>query len=150
MRIKSSLAVAVAVLTACLAPCAIHALPKPCDLLTAQGASAMLGSPVKPLMQMDVYCGYQSTSENVNVAVSLSSAAGATAATLKALASPGDTSEAIPGLGDSNLLIARGGDSYTLAVIYHGQLVSISVVKRHSPALKAAIVQAVKQMLTKL
>lgn len=152
MRIQSFIVVVAGCLAVLSNASAAHAAAKPCDLLSSQDASALLGTPVKPLMQMDQYCGYQSISqkENTNVGLSLSSAAGATAATLNALVAKGDTTETIAGLGDSNLLITKGRDMYTFAVIYHGQLVSISMAKRPSPALKAALIAEMRGILGKI
>jgi hypothetical protein len=150
MRIQTSLAVAAAALVVFTTPSAAHAAPKPCDLLIPQSASAIFGTPVKPMMDSGEYCFYQSSSENANVGMSLSSAAGATPATLNALVSKGDTSEAIAGLGDQNLLITKGSDTYTLVVIYHGELVSITAVKRRNPAMKAAMIATMRQILGKL
>jgi hypothetical protein len=149
MRIKSSLAFAAAILAASFTPCAAYAAPKACDLFTAQIATSILGTPVKSLVQMDEMCGFQSTSENENAILSVSSAAGAKPGTLNALVSKGDTSEVIAGLGESNIFITKGHDMCTLTVIYHGQVVSIAETKRPIPAMKTTMIQVMRQVLTK-
>ena len=152
MRIQLFLAVAAASLAVVTTPRPAHAATKPCDLLSSQDATALLQTPVKPLLQMDRYCGYQYISDkvNTNLGLSLSSAGAANAATLNKLAGKGDTTETIADLGDANILIGKDRDLYTLTVIYHGQLLSLAASKRQSPELKAAVIQEMRVILAKI
>jgi hypothetical protein len=150
MRIQPFLTVVAACLALFSTTSAAYALGKPCDLFTLQSATAILGTPVKPMMASDEYCFYQSSTKNADVGMSLSSAAGAAPGLLGKLVTKGDTSEAIAGLGDQNLLIAKSTDTYSLVVIYHGQIVSLTAADRRTPAMKAALIAAMRQIMGKI
>jgi hypothetical protein len=58
--------------------------------------------------------------------------------------------ESLPGLGDQNLLLVRSSNQNGLVVIYHQKILTLSVQRHMTPDLKAAMVQAMRQILSKL
>jgi hypothetical protein len=152
MRLKAALPVAVVLVVLFAAPSGANALPKACDLLTAQGAASLLGGPAGLLMDGGVVCGYSAKSGGGTATFSLSEG-GATDANLammtRDIGGGGYQKETISGLGDQCVYVVRTGDHLSLTVFYHKNVLVLSVVKKATPEIKAAMIQSMKQMLAK-
>jgi hypothetical protein len=62
---------------------------------------------------------------------------------------PGQTTEPAPGLGETGLYFTSPAES-TVAVLYRAKVLTISVQSSKNPGLKAALVQAARQILGKM
>jgi hypothetical protein len=160
MRHKSGLYVAATLL--CMfeySGVALAAPAKACNLMTRQAAAAIFGGPVDPGVGGDTsvgdICEYNGPGSHQQVSVGLidtktyglSPAAVFKIAT--AQASTGHTSETISGLGESNLFIASPTDS-SISVLYHAKILTVGATGSKNPGLKAALVQAARQILGKM
>jgi hypothetical protein len=129
------------------------ATPKACDLLSAQTATSLLGGPVNaPIDMQGIMCGYSTKTGSATVGLTVTQ--GMSANDFRMIATAGAASHAaveqISGLGDQSYLIGAAADRSSLLVSYHQQTLTLSVVKKMTPDLKAAMIQAMKQILAKL
>ena len=138
-------------------PSARAAAPTACDLLSAQTAASLAGGPVgKPIDKNGKSCVYPIAGKITSIQVILTDAPGTSGADAIApyqkLPASAAKTETIPGLGDQNLLVAtiRGPREDILMVVYHQKMVALSVEAPNTPELKAAMIEAVKQMLTQI
>jgi hypothetical protein len=153
MRIQSSSSFAGALLVLLVAPPAAYAAPpNTCELFNPQAAATLFGGPLQPPMPVGAMCMYTNASGPV-ITLSVSPApgsAGADFVRVKMGAGPGDTTESIPGLGDQNLFDARPNGWNVLTVFSLQKMLTFSVQKHLSPALKAAMIQAARQIIAKI
>jgi hypothetical protein len=154
MRTQDALSIAAALcvaFTATLAPAATP--PKVCELLDAQTAASLAGSAVgSPMEVPTVVCGYSSAGATVSLALRdmPGTSGGEAIQAMKRTTLQGAQTESIPGLGEQNFLIVKTPNQNSLTVLYHKKLLSLSVQRRMTPELKTAMVQAMRQMLSKL
>ena len=157
MKMQAAISVTAVLLVLFITPSSAHATPKACDLLSAQTATTLAGSPVgKPTDAEGASCTYQVTGKNASVQVILADAPGTKGSdaieSYKKASMAGAKTETIPGLGDENLLvgISRGMNQNILMVLYHQKMVALTVMGQATPELKAAMIQAVKQMIAQI
>jgi hypothetical protein len=62
-------------------------------------------------------------------------------------AAAGQKSETIPALGEWNCYAWNGLTDYTLTVLYHGKVLSLLSSGSKNPSLKAALTQAMRQVM---
>jgi hypothetical protein len=158
MKFQTAIPVTAALFVLFIAPSSARAAaPTACDLLSAQTAALLAGGPVgKPIDKNGKSCMYPITGKITSVQVIMTDAPGTSGA--DAIASyqkmPASTAktETIPGLGDQNLLVVmnRGPRENILMVLYHQKMVALSVEGPNTPELKAAMIQAVKQMIAQI
>lgn len=153
MRIQSASSIATALLILVIAATTALAAPvNSCELFNPQAAATLFGGPLQPPMAMGTMCMYTNASGPV-VQLAVGPASGASGADFvkaKMGASPGDATESIPGLGDQNLFDARPNNWNVLTVFYHQKMLVFSVQKHLTPALEAAMIQAVRQIIAKI
>jgi hypothetical protein len=153
MRIQPASTIAVILFALLIATNAAYAAPpNSCDLFNPQAAATLFGGPLQPPMPVGTMCMYTNASGPV-ITLSVSPApgpAGANFVRAKIGAGPGDTTESIPGLGDQNLFDARPNGWNVLTVFSHQKMLTFSVKKHLSPALKAAMIQAASQIIAKI
>jgi hypothetical protein len=158
MKLHTAIPVTAALFVLFIAPSTARAAtPKACDLLSAQIASSLAGSPVgKPADMSGKSCRYSVTGKRTSVQVIVTEAPGTSGAdaiaTYKKMPASTAKTETIPGLGDQNLLVVmiRGPQESILMVVVHEKMVALSVEEQFTPELKAAMVQAMKQMIAQL
>ena len=102
-----------------------------------------------------ILCGYSGKSSNASVALHLDYAPGSDGSdmipAMRMAAAQVGTSESIPGLGDRNLLSIMRPARNAIVVYYHNKMLSLTIDNRPmTPDLKAAMVQAMRQMVGKL
>ena len=156
MRIRKALAVSASfavLFTACSV--AHAALPTACQLLDAQTAARLAGGAVATTVDgREILCAYGLKSGNANVLLQVNYAPGTdgsdTIPAMRMAAGQVGTAESIPGLGDHNLLYTKGSQGSFFLVYYHQKMLQLSVGRQLTPDLKAAMVQAIRQMLSKL
>jgi len=131
--------------------------PKACNLLDAQTAVSIVGSPVStPIDMQGMGCVYQTTSGSETVELVMVDSAGTDGAiTMRNLQmvsaqSQGTTTESIPSLGEQNFLLVRNSNLNGLMVLYHQKMFTLSVQKHMTPDVKAAMVQAMRQVLSRM
>jgi hypothetical protein len=148
MHMKLSLST----LALALAACSIaRAAPvKPCDLLTQEAASRLLGAPAEPPVDQGVLCRFSHSADSeVAVAVVEAGRNGAQLFTAVVQPGEGETAEPVPGLGELSSFIHSATHS-SLAVLFHGRILTLGVRNSANPELKAALVQTAKDMLARL
>jgi hypothetical protein len=138
----------------------VLAAPKTCDLISAQTAAAIFGGPTGPgTEQVIATAGRQcvfETDGGGEVALGLMDKANMASLNAKPAdiprllnePQPGQHTETIPSLGEWNTLIASPADT-SLYVLQHGYLITLSASGSKNPALKASLVQAARQAMTK-
>jgi len=157
MRCKSALYIAAVLLIVFESSSLALAAPATaCKLLTQQAAAAIAGESVAPGIGADTgggdICEFNSSSGQVSVGVIDTKTYGmAPAAVFKISVqpSPGQTSEPVAGLGETCLFLASPADS-SVAVLYRARILLISAQGSKNPGLKAALVQAARQILGKM
>ena len=153
MRIQPANSIAVALFALLVATTAAYAAPlNSCELFNPQAAATLFGSPLQPPMPVGTMCMYSNASGPV-ITLSVSPApgsAGADFVRVKMGAGPGDTTESIPRLGDQNLFDARPNNWNVLTVFSHQKMLTFSVQKHLTPALKATMIQAARQIIAKI
>jgi hypothetical protein len=131
--------------------------PKACTLITQQQAAAIFGAPVKPPLDATIACIFDPVTPapeshvNMNIVAMDGAPAGTMANAYKQTMHKDyatDTVESVPGLGEQNREIIST-HKITINVLYHDAIVSLIVTNSTNPHLKADMIQAVKQALTK-
>jgi hypothetical protein len=154
MRIHAALSTAISFLFFITAPCTSHAAsPKACDLLSSQMAVVLAGGPVTDHMDAGFLCLYPSDSAGTQVSLSVTNASASDADSYmqaKGGAGPGDAYESIPGLGDQNLFVVGANQKHSFIVFYHNKEVFLFVHRKMTPELKAAMIQAMKEIIPKI
>jgi len=155
MRTQAIISLTAALLLLLTATSAAHAAtPKACELLDAKTAASLAGSAVgAPADVQGVGCFYTTKSGSATVGLTMADApanAGSDVTRAMKMASPGATTESIPDLGDQNLLIVRTSNQNGLMVVYHHKTLSLAVQQRMTPDLKAAMIKAMRQIMSKL
>jgi len=158
MRIHAALAGVTSLLVLLLvAASACAATPKACDLFTAQTAAALVGEAVgTPKDVQGKGCTY-TTKSGALVGLGIQDMTSDDAksymvAMISMISAPAHT-ESIPGLGERNFLVVRPdsqNDKNALLVYYHQKQVTLGVQRKMTPDLKAAMVQAIRQILSKI
>jgi hypothetical protein len=136
---------------------ACAATPKACDLFTAQTATALAGEAVGAPKDIEGKgCSYTTKSGaliGLSVAdMSPDDAKNYMVAMMSMVKSPA-TTESIPGLGEQNFLLVRPEsqkNKNALLVIYHKKSLTLGVQRKMTPDLKAAMAQAMRQILSKI
>jgi len=127
--------------------------PKACDALPPQTAAALAGGPVGSAMDVGAMCAYVLKSGGSVGLVFQPIQPGDEAKSVQvqqSAAGPGVTTETVSGLAGPAVLIMRPGNMNVLAAGYHAKVVLLSVPGKMTPALKSAMIQAMKQALAKL
>jgi hypothetical protein len=127
------------------------AVPKACDLLTAQTAASLLGGPVgAPTDVQGMICSYSTKTAIVSLSV-VAQPALTVADFSRAMQVSGQQTgiQQVLGLGDAGFFNPGGGDRNTVNVLYHHQAVSFSVQKKLTPQLKSQMIDQMKQWLAK-
>jgi len=138
---------------------------KACDFMNPQTASSVFGATVNAGREETVAEGAQQcvfdhddpaasgqiafglTDVNA-MAASMGVSSAAIIPIIKQSAS-GQKSETIPALGEWNCYSWNGLTDYTLAVLYHGKVLSLVSSGSKNPNLKAALTQAMRQVMQK-
>jgi len=134
---------------------------RPCDALTQQVASAIYGAPVQAGAEQDFgivhNCNFLAPGghEGFFLAFYDEENAAAAARAFKIgmaaqQATPGVTTEPIPGLGESAYYYKTAADSGNVIIVYHGTLIALGASGSTNPGFKAAMLQATKQVLGEL
>ena len=138
------------------------ATPKACDLLTAQTAASLAGEAVGAQKEEEAKdnkgsgCKYTSKSGgNIGIAIVDMAADDAKSymAAMKSMVAAPAATEVIPGLGEQNFLLVRPesqSNKNALLVIYHGKSLTLGVQRKMTPDLKAAMVQVMRGILSKI
>jgi hypothetical protein len=151
-------ALAAALLALAFAPAASRAAtPAPCDLLPAKTAATLAGEAVgAPKDIQGKGCTYTAKSGAVIGLVvadmAPDDAKNYMSAILSMVTAPA-TTESVSGLGEQNFLLVRPDSQHNknaLLVIYHGKSLTLGVQRKMTPDLKAAMVQAMRQILSKI
>jgi len=157
MRCKSALYIA-AVLFVVLetSGVALAAPATACNLLTQQAAAAISGGPVAPGIGADTgggdICDFNGSTSTVSVGLIDTKTYGLSPAAVFKIAvqpSPGQSSESISGLGETSLFLASPTDS-SIAILYHAKILVVGATDSKNPGLKAALIQAARQILGKM
>ncbi len=158
MRLHAALAGVTSLLVFLLAASSAHAAtPTACDLLTAQTAAALAGEAIgAPKDVQGKGCTY-TTKSGANIGFVITDMAADDAknyvASMRLMVTAPATTELIPGLGDQNYLLVRPEsqkNKNALQVIYHQKLLTLGVQRKMTPDLKAAMVQFMRQTLSKI
>jgi hypothetical protein len=139
-------------------PSIVHAAPpKACDLLGAQTAASLLGTPVGTPVDVKNGGGCTYTSRTGGATVSLAVADSGTdgvqtvvAMQVMASREQGATTKSIPGLGEQSFLATRTSNKNFIMLVYHQKTVVLAVQRPMTPDLEKTMVQTVRQVLTKL
>jgi len=131
------------------------ATPSACQLLNSQAASSLLGSPANPPMDGGgVVCIYSDKGASKTLSLNIQSATfrASDFETQTRMQGFGATnSEVVPGVGEANKLLFFSGDHSALMVLYHGELLTLGVMRmKMTPDLKTAMIQTMKQILGKI
>ena len=160
MRSKFGLAIAAVPLFLFNTSSVAFAAPaKVCDLMTGETAAAVLGRPVKagreevigagtaqcvfetPNGSQSVYAGWMDPKALMGVT--------AAAALKVAQMDKSQTSESISGIGEAALFSASAMES-KVTVLYRERLILVGTVSSKNPGVKAALIQAAKQIMGKM
>jgi hypothetical protein len=144
---------------------AVAAPVKACSYITPQTASATLGSPVGTGTEQSLpMAGEQCVFTHEEPAApgqitfgvtdinAMATGFGASATSVLPIikdAAHGQTTETIPSLGEWNAYAWNGLIDYTLTVIYHGKVLSLTVSGAKNANLKAAMAQTMRQIMQK-
>lgn len=157
MRLRALSPYAFAFLMLALVPRVAHADgPKACELLNAQTAASLAGGPVAaPFDLQGIGCSYVSQAAGTTVGLTITEAEKTTPADFQHMREmtgkqDGAKTESIPGLGEHNFFVERTSQENGLVVLYHQKMLSLGVKKRMTPALKAQMIQLMKQFLAKI
>jgi hypothetical protein len=156
MRIPASLlAVAAPFILFTIPSVACAATSKACDLLSPQTAASLAGGPVNaPVEIPGMGCLYSAKTGAATVGLSVNDVQGTGSTNftrqMQMSVGQGATMEQIPGLGEQSGLVVRTSGDNSLTVLYHQKTLTLSAQKKMTPELKAAMVEAMKQILTKL
>ena len=156
MRTPAIHSLTAALLVLFTATSAAHAAtPKACELLDAQTAASLVGSAVgAPVDAQGVGCGYSTKSGSATVGLTMGDAPGNAGADLirvmKLSAGQGAITESLPDLGEQNFLLVRPSNQNGLMVVYHHKILSLAVQRHMTPELKAAMIQAMRKILSKI
>jgi hypothetical protein len=157
MRSKSALTIAAAsFLIFETSGAALAAPTTACSLLSQQAAAAISGGPVAPGIGADTgggdICDFNGAVSKVSVGLIDTKTYGLAPAAVFKIAvnpDPGQTSQPVPGLGETSLFLSAPADS-SVAVLYHGKILIVGATDTKNPGLKAALIQAARQILGKL
>jgi hypothetical protein len=155
MRFPSLSAVAAAAFILTLIPFAARAAsPTACTLLSAQTAASLLGVPVGDPMDMrGVVCVYSPNSGDGLVQLALSGGGPMSEKDFMGLGAnakgPSGTIESISDFGEPSFFVLKPSSENILAVLHHQRQVTFTVQRKMTPALKAQMIQAMKQILAK-
>jgi hypothetical protein len=138
------------------------ATPKACDLVTAQTAATLAGEAVGDQKEVEAKdkkgdgCKYTSKSGgNIGIAIVDMAADDAKSymSAMRSMVAAPATTEVIPGLGEQNFLLVRPEsqkNQNALLVIYHGKSLTLGVQRKMTPDVKAAMVQVMRGILSKI
>jgi len=158
MRIHAALSCGTSLFVLFLAASTARAAtPTACDLFTTQAAAALAGDAVgAPKDIQGKGCSY-TTKSGALIGLAVADMAPDDAkdymVAMRSMVSSPATTETIPGLGEQNFLIVRPEsqkDKNALLVIYHQKSLTLGVQRKMTPNLKAAMVQAMRQILSKI
>jgi len=154
MRTLIILAFALTTLPALAAP------PKACDFITLQQASAVFGRPLHAGKEDTIsiifsQCVFSDDFNgdvqfDIGTVADLATSMGAGPAQILPIVKATSGSEipnAFPGLGEWN---CYDPSNFTAKVLYHGKLVTLQANNSKNPGLKAALADALRQILPKL
>ena len=138
---------------------ALAAPAKVCDLMTREAAAAILGSPVKAGREEVIgagtaQCVFETTTGSQSVYAGWmdpKALMGVTAAAALRVAQmdKSQTSESISGIGEAALFSTSAMES-KVTVLYRERLILVGTVSSKNPGLKAALIQAAKQIMGKM
>ena len=129
-----------------------------CGYITQQTAEAVCGGHLNPSREMGVGCmytldGHDEKGVLVSVSPPLETAVGMTEMTLyNEMLHSDATAPIVPvsGLGDkANFVTSKDGSMVTLEVLYHSPVAAIGASYSNNRNLKAALTQAMRQMMQK-
>ena len=157
MRHIPLLSIAALTLFCILAPAAHAAPPKPCDLLSHPAAEALFGAPLKSTLEAGTLACIYSNSETSAINIHFQAIPDGAPPTygptiMKAILHKdydADAVDSVPGLGDQNFFITSKQPKSTFTVLYHKTIVTLIVTGAKNPNLRAAMIQTMKQALTK-
>ena len=159
MRNKLSLnAIAALIAFYSFSPAAHAAVSKPCDLLPHPAAETLFSGPLKSTLDTAIVCVYFNDSErsavNIHFQMIPDGAPPNFGPTImKAIPHKDyqtDVMDSVPGLGDQNFFITdKEIPKDTFTVLYHKAIVTLIVTGSKNPNLRAAMIQTMKQALTK-
>jgi hypothetical protein len=133
--------------------------PKPCEFFAKQTAEAIFGAPLDPGQEKVMNCAYSAGGDDEKgLMVDFIPSAGASAGMSVADAydnlihqDPTATDVPVSGLGErADFLTSKDHTQATVQVMYHGAIVGILVTSSPNPNIKAALIEAVRQMMQKL
>ncbi|MGD0912351.1 MAG: hypothetical protein ABR928_10660 [Terracidiphilus sp.] len=146
-------------LFACHHPTAVAAaqgqLPKNCGLITQQEAETVFGGHLNPARDLGVGCTYSADEHYekgvlVSLVPPMGVASGETYYDAVLKSDPTATAVPVGGLGDkAHFITSKDGSTVTLQVLYHNSVAVISATTSKNPNLKAALTQAIRQMMQK-
>jgi len=139
---------------------ALAAPPHACDFITAQTASAVFGKPlhagkegtVSNLFSQCVFADDFIGSVNFSIGnlADMATSMHASPAQVYQISTTTDTGEianAFPGLGEWN---SYNPTTFDLKVIYHGKILTLTVSASKNPAIKTAMGDTLRQILSKV
>jgi hypothetical protein len=157
MALRAHLSASLAFLILSVDPCAARGeAPKACDLLNAQMAASLAGGPVNaPFDLQGIGCSYTSKSGAATVGLTITDAEKTTPADFQRMQQTtamqqGAKTETIPGVGEHNFYVERVSQENGLVVLYHQKMLSLGLKRQMTPALKAQMIQMMKQFLAKI
>jgi len=125
--------------------------PKACDLFSAQAAMALTGAPVQNAMNAPIVCAYTSESNSTQANLTVSTVTSDFGPKYVKVAHDGPIKgELLSGVGDEAFFAVQPNDMNVIIAFSHLKMINLSVKKKLDPALKAAMIQAVKQIVAKL
>jgi hypothetical protein len=129
---------------------AAAAADSPCNLITPQIATAIMGDAVKPGNAMGTACVF-SHSEMKDVTVNIQVVGGMGAELFDSIISGNGNSsnEPVPGLGEKASFQISHTES-DLYVLVHGKIVTLGVRNSRNPNLKDSMIHAAKAMIGRL
>jgi len=154
MRIPAVLSLPLALTALFAAAMPASASPKACDLLNAQAAASLVGGPVQaPIDMGGVICGYSAQSGDNRAGLTITGPPPAGVNLKNSIGravDKGNTFEVIPGLGEQAVLLVKDGHDAGMTVIYGQKFLILTVERPMTPALKSAMIQTMKQIISKL
>jgi len=155
MRMRVVLSLSAALLVLLAAPAVRAAGPTACQVFPSQTASTLLGSPVGlPVDMAGIGCGYSNKDASATATVTVVDQPALTAEefqkSINMLAAGGGAkAETISGLGEANAFWIRPGNQNSISVLYHHKMISLAVQKAMTPALKSAMIDTIRQIVSK-
>jgi len=124
-----------------------------CSLLDSQTASVLAGGPVSEPFDAGWLCIYAADSEKTSVELAVSKITNAQEASFlkdNGGAKKGDTYESIPELPAKNQFAVTSYGKVGLTAFIHGKEINLIISRRFTPDLKSAMIQAMKEILSRL